>query len=610
MDKSQLARLRGAGLLLLVLSLPCSTTGVAAQAAARPGAAELQALDQARRLRDIGRLLEAGQQIEAVLADRPASIGALSLLYEVTGDLDDPGSFVPFAERAAAITGSETASVYSLWVRGLVRALAFDSAGRVGERWVRERPTEGLAYIELSRAQLAAGDEGSAVRTLTAGSEATGQIRRFAGELARVHIRQRDLDRLAAQWLTVLAAGPDGVQEVLTSRQDLGPDLVDALDALWVAGRKESVSAESQWGIAQLGLFLGDPREARAAAERGLGLSSSRADATRLQGYVRTAARQALPAEAGWAAVQLSARATSRADRMRWLAVAAQSFLEANHLEDARPLLVTLLAETEPGSGNHHFAARSLGSLEAGDPSLREGASRRLAAYAAWYPDSTIVHTGLVVELSRGYARAGRLAAAHQALDGWPADSEHVAAAAMVDGQRAMLALYEGKGRDVPPLLQRPVAALDLDAAQRTRWIQLLAIAQKADSTALAQLGSALLDLLRSPESFQAEGLLEEWGSVPVGGVRPAMLAYVGAELEALGRREEAAHLYAAVVESYPDQVEAASALLALARLALPADGAAAGVWLEQLITGHPESALAPVARRMLAELDALETAP
>jgi hypothetical protein len=119
-----------------------------------------------------------------------------------------------------------------------------------------------------------------------------------------------------------------------------------------------------------------------------------------------------------------------------------------------------------------------------------------------------------------------------------------------------------------------------------------------------------LLDLLRSPESFQAEGLLEEWGSVPAGGVRAAMLAYVGAELAALGRQEEAAHLYAAVVESYPDQVEAASALLALARLALPADGAAAGVWLEQLITGHPESALAPVARRMLAELDALETAP
>jgi hypothetical protein len=295
---------------------------------------------------------------------------------------------------------------------------------------------------------------------------------------------------------------------------------------------------------------------------------------------------------------------------MRWLAVAADASLRANDVATARPLLENLLQDSEPGTGNHHFAARSLASLVARDAALREGASGRLAAYSDWYPDSTAVHTALLVELSTAYARDDRLTSARDVLQGWPADSEHVAAVAMVDGQRALLALYEGRGVDVPPLLQRPVTAAGLDAAQRTRWIQLFAVAQAADSVELALLGGALLDLLRYPERFRAAALLEAWEPVPSGGARPSMLSYLGAELAALGRGEEAALLYTAVVEAYPEEVEAAGALLELATLAMPVDRAAAGTWLERLITGHPNSALAPVARRMLTELDAPEPAP
>ena len=59
-----------------------------------------------------------------------------------------------------------------------------------------------------------------------------------------------------------------------------------------------------------------------------------------------------------------------------------------------------------------------------------------------------------------------------------------------------------------------------------------------------------------------------------------------------------------ALVQAYPGAAEAPGALLALAREALPSRSDQARTWLQRLIIDHPESALAPVARRLLAGID------
>ena len=65
----------------------------------------------------------------------------------------------------------------------------------------------------------------------------------------------------------------------------------------------------------------------------------------------------------------------------------------------------------------------------------------------------------------------------------------------------------------------------------------------------------------------------------------------------------DAAELRAHLVLAYPAAPEAPPALLALARGAIDEDPGRASSWLEQLVVDYANSAVAPVARRMLAEL-------
>jgi hypothetical protein len=70
------------------------------------------------------------------------------------------------------------------------------------------------------------------------------------------------------------------------------------------------------------------------------------------------------------------------------------------------------------------------------------------------------------------------------------------------------------------------------------------------------------------------------------------------------GRDEQAGEVRRRLVAAFPASPEATGALLALARAELPERPEAARAWLQRLIIDHPDSALAPVARRMLSEIE------
>ncbi len=81
--------------------------------------------------------------------------------------------------------------------------------------------------------------------------------------------------------------------------------------------------------------------------------------------------------------------------------------------------------------------------------------------------------------------------------------------------------------------------------------------------------------------------------------MRLAAGALAGNKFEA-----EADTVRRALIERFPQAAETPGTLLALARSALPDQPDASRAWLQRLIIDHPESALAPVARRLLSELD------
>ena len=124
---------------------------------------------------------------------------------------------------------------------------------------------------------------------------------------------------------------------------------------------------------------------------------------------------------------------------------------------------------------------------------------------------------------------------------------------------------------------------------------------QAGDSTEVAAAGAVALGLHQDPGGFDPSGALRALAGAPASPGRATVLRYLASAASDAGRRGVAAGVWRRIVDAYPNSVETPGALLGLARNAEPGEAAA---WLERLIVGYPESALAPVARRMLAELE------
>ena len=78
--------------------------------------------------------------------------------------------------------------------------------------------------------------------------------------------------------------------------------------------------------------------------------------------------------------------------------------------------------------------------------------------------------------------------------------------------------------------------------------------------------------------------------------------SFAAQELQEAGKSVEARSVWITIVEGWSGSPEAPRALLELARADHPENPGQATVWLERLVVDYPESAMAPIARRLLAE--------
>jgi hypothetical protein len=302
-----------------------------------------------------------------------------------------------------------------------------------------------------------------------------------------------------------------------------------------------------------------------------------------------------------WAAGELVFLSTRPVDKQRWMAMVADRSLAAGDTAMARGAFGALADETEPGAGPHDAATRRLFDLLAADPARLDEAVDLLDRYSRDYPDSLTARALMYGTLAEGLARAGGLSDAEETL----LDGRRVLAAAAatgpLDAAGGRIAFWGGLRDSAIVRTGRSLSQPGLAPAQRTARIQLLTTVQGADSVEVALTGAAALGFHRDPVGYDVSETLRALAGAPASPGRAAVLSYLGAVAAGAGRTDVAAGLWRRVVEAYPSSVEAPAAILALARNTARD---AAVQWLERLIVGYPESALAPVARRLLAEMN------
>lgn len=561
-------------------------------------ASEQRTVARAERLRASGRSAEASAALREHLERAPASSAALALLGELALESGEAAVLVPYAEAAvAAAPEEEVARLW--WVRGLSGAGMLDSALAVSDRWLKEAPQLSAARLARADVQLAVGDSAGAVRTF---GDAATPDRELLTRFADLLLASGGGDRLAAAWVGLLALRPPAVEEVeadlraaeaeASDGSRAPPDSFDELRAS-LADRRDGASRAG----AIVALRLGRAEAARTLAET---VPDDPESAAFLRDYVREAEAAELPGEVAWSARRLVGLSARPVDRLRWLALAGEQAMAAGDTASAQRVLEELMRESAPGDGPHQSASRRLFGLLALNPASLDEAASVLDRYVSQYPDSMAAEAGMRGDLALGHARAGDLGAA-EALVAEARERVRVASSGPLDAAAARLALYAGQQDSARERASRSVREAEIGAAERTRRLRLLTLVQAADTAEMRVAGAAALGLLASPGTFDPGPALRDLAGRPASSGRSVVLAFLADAAAAAGRARIAGALRRQVVTQHPESPEAPAALLALARASAPEEAAA---WLEQLIVGFPRSALAPVARRMLAELD------
>ena len=558
---------------------------------------ERRALDHATRLEQAGRQDEAMRALENLLEEQPRSVSALVLLSQLAQRAGEPKRALSRAETAANADESGLPALRQVWIRALQSAGLQDSALRVTRRWIEEQPTEASAYLELSGLWARSGNTEEAIEALKTGRVAIGSNRLFVQELAALYADRGAYDDAAVEWRAMLAWGDAGVEAVERRIADPTSSRSDALAAL----RKQVASQEStvleRKGGLQLAFRLGESEWAREIVARLADDLPEPAVLDVLRDYVARARAAGDLEGAAWAAESLVQRAGTDEEALYWLAFAADLSYEAGNLGKARTAFSDLLSEAEPGSDLYELSLRRLHELTVdGDP---DRAERILREHLALYPEQTMTSVRMSVRLARTWLRKGRLESARSVIDLVPpADAEQAALQGTVLGRVEILA---GRPAAARGHLELAAAVPAGDPGARIRALELLAIVERADSTDLVALGSGLVAATASGDPGPLIESVSRWSAHKTPGGE-GMASFAAQELQEAGKGVEARSVWITIVEGWSGSPEAPRALLELARADHSENPGQAVVWLERLVVEYPKSAMAPIARRLLAE--------
>ncbi len=587
------ALLAGSGALPTARAAAQTTTGARAE--------ESRTLALAIQLERSGQPVEAERALAELLGSQPTASQALSMLARLTEARGAPDVVLPYAEEAAERAGYDQAAIHQTYIRALAASGHADQALEEARAWVRARPSDVTGYAELSTTFSTLGRHEEAVQTLLDARERTGDADAFAQELAVLHERAGRYEAAAEEWTRVLAWGDAGVTSVESHLRTPGIARDEVLDALETTLTGPTVAVSALRGGLQLALQLRRGGWARDLAEQ-IVVRAPREMRWQVLRRYYAQARDDFPEDARWAAARLASDADGDMDRLQWEAVEASLALELGDETQAREAFERIFRAAPRGSDTRRLAINSLVVLRASTDDA--AAEELIELHADEYPAEEAERADLAIRLSKARVRRGDLGAAARALDLAPRQPSDAAVASRLEAQRGHLALFRGQVGRAQQHLSTAGQIPGGNPEERTEILLLLDILSRADSADVARLGQGIYDLRTGDGPPALLTSARSWGQRAADPVAAGLMRLAAGALAHDGFGDAAAEVRRGLVEAFPDSPEATGALLALARAALPERPDAARAWLQKLIIDHPDSALAPVARRLLSEIE------
>lgn len=543
-------------------------------------------LGEAFKLEQSGRYEIAARRFMAILERSPTNLSALLGLERVLPPIGRLDSILPYIDSALVL---QSGHVRSLQLRVFARLRRPDRLTEAAREWIVASPRSAEPYREWASALERMGDVAAARTVLEVGSGRIG-VAALSQEMAELAVLDGDWVAAARYWRDATLENPallsaavtNLIQAPLGSRESM-------LDLL--AGDKNDRSSGRMaadllvsWNRPEEGWVLLD-RSLPGDAQKAVRLLRRFADRA---GLVRSEEGARTRGMALERLAQLSVGSAAQRARID----AARAYADAGERAAVERMLQQIAVAGGAGRGSKAVAVATLiavtvesGRVEEAEARLRDWEDRLTAGDAA----------SLRQQLSWAWVRKGELDRAEAVLG----DDSTVTVLAV----RGWIALYRGNIRMATDFLRGagPRAGSRKEVTERTA---VLALLQGIAPDSVPLLGRALLQLARGDTATALQALHEAAAALPPRGGRAGVLTHAGRLAFDRQDYEGAEEYFLGAIAADPASASAPAAGYHLARVHEELGRhEEARARLESLILEYPESAVVPLARRMLDRL-------
>jgi len=559
---------------------------------------QLSSSEESRLLREAARAESAGDYAASVeiltslLAERPASSGAIFALERVLRAQGRVSQVLEPIDAFLAVDPVSTGPRY-LKLRILLEVDSLAELRSAAQSWIAQNPASPDSYREVARVYERAFGGEAALSVLRRGqNRAGGGV--LAVEAGDVLLRlDRPLEALM-EWARALdgsdAQAPGALRRMVRTAGEhpgLAPGVVRELTA-------EGASEPRRRAAIEIALEARLQPEALSLAEEVAGDLPERERDGFLNAMLRLAEEKDADQLALWTLQQLR-RETPRGSRARTLdrQIAVTSLVTGDTVRalEARERYARGLPERSPERRRALAEMIRLETATGAPLALLD----RFAAFREEFPNAPEADP-LAVALSARFRENGDLETAAFVLEGvqGPLSAQ----------ERAWLAL-EADNRE-SARINLMLAAGGLPATEATAVVQLIGILDRVGEQAAALAGRVAIARHRQGADAAFSLVNDAVHALPPDD-QPPLLALAARIADEIDQQGEAARLRESLAATFPESSEAPEAILQLARYraATPTGVPAAIELLEELILARPNSAVVPVARRELERLRA-----
>ena len=559
---------------------------------------QLSSSEESRLLREAARAESAGDYAASVeiltslLAERPASSGAIFALERVLRAQGRVSQVLDPIDAFLAVDPVSTGPRY-LKLRILLEVDSLAELRSAAQSWIAQNPASPDSYREVARVYERAFGGEEALSVLRRGqNRAGGGV--LAVEAGDVLLRLgRPLEALM-EWAGALD-GPDaqapGALRRMVRTGGEHPGLASAVVRELAA---EGASETRRRAAIEIALEARLQPEALSLAEEVAGDLPEREREGFLNAVLRLAEEKDADQLALWTLQQLR-RETPRGSRARTLdrQIAVTSLVAGDTVRalEARERYARGLPERSPERRRALAEMIRLETATGAPLALLD----RFAAFREEFPHAPEADP-LAVALSARFRENGDLETAAFVLEGvqGPLSAQ----------ERAWLAL-EASNRE-SARINLMLAARGLPATEATAIVQLIGVLDRVGEQAAALAGRVSIARQREGPDAAFSLVNETVHALPPDD-QPPLLAMAARIADEIDQQGEAARLRESLAATFPESSEAPEAILQLARYraTTPTGVPAAIELLEELILARPNSAVVPVARRELERLRA-----